>query len=134
MTSAGEPPRIVVADDDLLLSSRVSASVERLGYRAVVVRSADALDAAVHSRPRAVIVNLAVRGFDAPGAIRRMKADGATRGIPLLGFCGHRDTKRARAAQLAGCDAVTTNGVIAADLPRVLEQLLNSARRPDSTG
>ncbi len=133
MTPAAELPRIVVADDDLLLSSRVCASVERLGYRAVAVRSAEALDAAVRSRPRAVIVNLAVRGFDAPGAIRRIKTDRATRDIPLLGFCGHRDTERARAASAAGCDSVTTNGVIATDLARVLEGLLDSTRSPGGT-
>lgn len=133
MTAGSDAPQIVVADDDLLLSSRVSASVERLGYRAVVVRSAEALDAAVQHRPRAVIVNLALRAFDASGAIRRIKAGGATRDIPLLGFCGHRDAERARAATAAGCDAVTTNGVIAADLSRVLQALLDSARPPAGT-
>lgn len=131
MTAGSDTPQIVVADDDLLLSSRVSASLEQLGYRAVVVRSAEALDAAVHARPRAVIMNLAVRGFDAPGAIRRIKADRATRGIPLIGFCGHRDTERARAAELAGCDTVTTNGAVA--LARALHGVLDSTLSPNDT-
>lgn len=128
MTPGSELPQIVVADDDLLLSSRVSAALERLGYRAVVVRSAAALETALEDRPHAVIVNLAARRFDAPEAIRRIKSDGTTRAIPLLGFCGHRDAKRARAAVAAGCDKVTTNGVVAADLSRVLKALLDSAR------
>lgn len=133
MTPGSEPPRIVVADDDLLLSSRVSASLERLGYRAVVVRSAAALETALQDRPHAVIMNLAARRFDAPEAIRRIKGDGTMRKIPLLGFCGHRDAERARAAEAAGCDAVTTNGVIAADLSRVLDVLLDSAGPPAGT-
>ena len=133
MTPGPELPQIVVADDDLLLSSRVSASLERLGYRAVVVRSAAALETALKDQPQAVIVNLAARRFDAPEAIRRLKDDGTTRAIPLLGFCGHRDAERARAAVAAGCDAVTTNGLIAADLSRALQPLLDSARPTSGT-
>ncbi|MHB8732466.1 MAG: response regulator [bacterium] len=128
-----EGPQIVVADDDLLFSSHLSASVARLGYRPVVVRSDAALQASLRQSPRAVIVNLAARGFDAAEAIRRIKGDDATRKIPLLGFCGHRDVERARGAKTAGCDAVTTNGVITADLSRLLESLFESTRPPAGT-
>jgi len=128
-----ETAQVVVADDDLLFSSNVSACVARLGYRAVVVRSEAALHASLRSAPRAVIVNLTVRAFDAAAAIRRIKADEATRSIPVLGFCGHRDVDRARAAKAAGCDAVTTNGIMAADFPRVLEALIDSVRPPAGT-
>ncbi len=128
MTSGSEAAQVVVADDDLLFSSRLSAALAAFGYRPVVVRSEAALDEAMRAGPRAAIVNLALRGFDAAAAIRRLKLDAATRGIPLLGFCGHRDAGRARAARAAGCDAVTTNGVVTADLQRVLEALIDSAR------
>ena len=133
MTPDPESTQVVVADDDLLFSSTLSASVARLGYRAVVVRSDAALNASLQHGPRAVIVNLAARGFDATEAIRRIKGDVTTRGIPLLGFCGHRDVERARAAKAAGCDAVTTNGVVAADLPRILAALLAPAPPPAGT-
>lgn len=128
MASGSEAARVVVADDDLLFSSRLSAALAAFGYRPVVVRSEAALDEAMRGAPRAAIVNLALRGFNAADAIRRLKMDAATRGIPLLGFCGHRDVDRARAARAAGCDAVTTNGVVTADLQRVLEALIDSAR------
>lgn len=128
MTSGPQTAQVVVADDDLLFSSRISAALATLGYRPVAVRSEAALWEAMRAAPRAAIVNLALRGFDAADAIRRLKIDAATREIPLLGFCGHRDVDRARAARAAGCDAVTTNGVVAADLRRVLDALIDSAR------
>lgn len=131
--SPREAVQIVVADDDLMFSARLSASVAQLGYRPRVVRSDEALRAALGQAPRAVILNLAARGFDATEAIRRIKGDEATRSIPLLGFCGHRDVERARAAKAAGCDAVTTNGVVSADLRRVLEALLDAVRPPAGT-
>jgi CheY-like chemotaxis protein len=133
MTTGPETAQIVVADDDLLFSSNLSASVARLGYRPVVVRSEAALQASLRESPRAVIVNLAARGFDAAEAIRRIKRDETTREIPLLGFCGHRDAERARTAKAAGCDAVATNGVVTADLARLLETLFDSTRPPAGT-
>ena len=133
MRPDSERAQIVVADDDLLFSSALSASVARLGYRPVVVRSEAALQASLRQGPRAVIVNLAARGIDAAGAIRRIKRDATTREIPLLGFCGHRDIERVHTARAAGCDAVTTNGIVTADLPRLLEALFDSTRPPAGT-
>lgn len=133
MSAETAVPEVVVADDDLLFSSQVSGALASLGYQAVVVRSEEALRAALRREPRAAIVNLAARRFDAAEAIRRAKTDEATRGVPLLGFCGHRDAGRMGAARAAGCDAVTTNGVIAADLGRALGALLDSSRPPATT-
>jgi CheY-like chemotaxis protein len=127
MGSEPERPEIVVADDDLLFSSRLSASLAQLGYRAAVVRSGEALRAALGRPVRAVIVNLAARAFDAVGLVRGLKEGEATRTVPVLGFCGHRDIERSRAAREAGCDAVATNGMVAADLSRVLDALLRPA-------
>ena len=126
---------VIVADDDLLFSSRITATLARLGYRPVTAQTAAALETALsdatrRSGPCAVIINLAARGFDAAEAIRRIKTEDATRHIPVLGFCGHRDAARAEAARAAGCDAVTTNGVIAQDLERVLKPLITPTTPP----
>lgn len=135
MTPENRVDEVIVADDDLLFSSRISAALVRLGYRSVLARTAEALDAALRAAAGrdarcAVIVNLAARGFDATQAIRRIKQDPAARRTPLLGFCGHRDAARAEAARAAGCDAVTTNGIIAADLERVLKPLFEPISPP----
>jgi CheY-like chemotaxis protein len=135
MTAPHEPREVIVADDDLMFSSRVSATLVRLGYRPVVARTAAALDAAVRGGAfrrdlRAIIVNLAARGFDAAQAVRRLKHDEATRRTPVLGFCGHRDAARAEAAKAAGCDAVVTNGVVASDLERALRPLVEPIAPP----
>jgi len=123
---------VVVADDDLLFSSRIAAALDRLGYGPVVVRTAEALHDALAAAPRAAILNLACTRLDALTAIRRAKADAATSAIPLLGFCGHMDVARRTAARAAGCDAVTTNGAVASDLEAVLRPLLDSRARDTS--
>jgi CheY-like chemotaxis protein len=135
MTAPQETGEVIVADDDLMFSSRVSATLVRLGYRPVVARTAAALDAAVRDGTmrhdlRAIIVNLAARAFDAAQAVRRLKRDETTRRTPVLGFCGHRDAARAAAAKAAGCDGVVTNGVVAVDLERALRPFVEPIAPP----
>jgi len=117
---------VVVAGDDLLFSDRIAARLAQLGYRPVVVRTADAFHEAVLHGPAAAILNLASHRLDALAAIRRAKADSRARGVPLVGFCGHADEARRAAAREAGCDLVTTNGAVAARLERLLGSLLSA--------
>ena len=118
------PPTIVVADDDLLFSSRIATTLETLGFHPLVVRTLDAFVDALAAAPAAAILNLASGRLDAIGAIRRAKADAAGREVPLLGFCGHADIPRQTAARAAGCDLVANNGEIAGSLSRLLKSLL----------
>jgi len=128
MDATRSRPAIVVADDDLLFSSRISAALESLGYRPIVVRSPDAFRRELLLAPVGGIVNLAMRRFDAAAAIRDAKGDAGTRRVPLLGFCGHRDAGRQAAAREAGCDMVVTNGTISVALERLLHSLLTHDR------
>ena len=118
-------PAIVVAGDDLLFSSRLAAALDTLGYHSHVVRTLDAFTDALGKAPAAAILNLASTRLDAVAAIRRAKTDSDTRGIPLLGFCGHADLALQAAARTAGCDLVASNGEIVGDLSRLLGRLLN---------
>ena len=116
---------VLVADDDLLFSTQIESALAAHGHRAWVVRTAPAFEQALRRRPDAAIVNLAAR-MDVIDAVRRAKADPVTRTIPVLGFCGHADAARRRAAEAAGCDRVATNGEVSNNLTRLLETLLDS--------
>ena len=120
------PLLIVVADDDLLFSTRIASAVTRCGHRARVVQTAAAFQAALREHPAAAILNLAASRLDAVAAIRDAKADPTGRTIPLLGFCGHADAPRQAAARSAGCDLVATNGEVSSNLPRLLTALLSA--------
>jgi DNA-binding response OmpR family regulator len=123
------PPAVVVAGDDVLFSTRIASTLRTLGYDPVIARTEDAFFSALAEAPGAGVVNLASYRFDALAAIRRAKADAALRGIPLLGFCGHRDEARRLAAREAGCDLVATNGAVAASLGSLLGSLLQKPAR-----
>jgi CheY-like chemotaxis protein len=125
------PLTILVAGDDLLFATRIEEALTQRGHRPRVVRTTSAFQNALRERPDAAIVNLASE-MDAIEAIRRAKADAATRTIPVLGFCGHADAARRRAAQEAGCDRVATNGEISSNLPRLLEMLVDRVQAPEN--
>jgi CheY-like chemotaxis protein len=127
----GTPLTVIVADDDLLFSTRIAAAVTACGHRPQVVRTVTAFQEALREHPAAAILNLASSHLDAIAAIRDAKTDPTGQTIPLLGFCGHADAPRQAAARDAGCDLVVTNGEIATQLPRLLGVLL--AASPAST-
>lgn len=126
------PLTIVVVDDDLLFSTRITSALIALGHRPLPAASLAAFRKALSGGPDAVIFNLASLRLDAVEAIREAKAAASTRGIPLLGFCGHADTARQAAARAAGCDLVATNGEVASHLERLLTALLPIPRSPAS--
>ncbi len=134
--TAAEPsavaPVVIVAGDDLLFAAEIASALDPLGYRPLVARTADAFHAALvgSAPPAAVILNLASYRFDAIAAIREAKSGSASRGIPLLGFCGHADAARREAARTAGCDLIATNGEVASALPRLLRTLLAPSPAP----
>lgn len=127
-------PTIVVADDDLLFSSRIATTLETLGYRPLVARTLDAFVDALAAAPAAAIINLESGRLDAIGAIRRAKIDTTGRGVPLLGFCGHADIPRQTAARAAGCDLVASNGEVAGSLSRLLKSLLTATQSQTPAG
>ena len=124
----GRPLTVIVADDDLLFSTRIASALTGLGHRPSRVDSLAAFRDALDAAPDAAILNLAAFKLDALEAIRLAKGDPQTRGVPLLGFCGHADAPRRAAALEAGCDLLATNGEVSGSLPRVLERLLHTAR------
>ena len=124
----GRPLTVIVADDDLLFSTRIASALTGLGHRPLPVAGLAGFRDALNAAPDAAILNLAAFKLDALEAIRLAKGDPQTRTVPLLGFCGHADAVRRAAALGAGCDLLATNGEVSGSLPRVLERLLNTAR------
>jgi CheY-like chemotaxis protein len=121
---------VVVAGDDLLFSTRIAAALSRYGHRPVRAESLPAFEAALRAGADAVILNLASWTLDATAAIRRTKDTPGIRPVPLLGFCGHADTRRQEAARAAGCDLVATNGEVSSNLQRLLTELLPESSTP----
>ena len=131
-SGAADGPVLLLAADDLMFPSRIREAVRPLGYTLRVAASAAAVrDNARSEPPLAILVNLNARRLDAAGLIRDLKADAATRAIPLLAFAGHVETAKNDAARAAGADMVAANSSVSLHLPKLLARLLSGERPPD---
>jgi CheY-like chemotaxis protein len=114
-------PLVVALVPDLMFASRIDGTLRQLGYRVTVVKDATALHATVRADgPALVLVDLAARRVDVPAAIAALKADAATRALPVVAFGPHLDETARDAAAAAGADAVVANSKLALDLPRLV--------------
>jgi CheY-like chemotaxis protein len=128
-------PLVLGLVPDLLFATRIEQGLRHLGYRVDLAADATALVARTReAEPELVLVDLAARGVDVPAAIRALRADPATRAVPIVAFGPHLDEAARAAARDAGADAVVANSKLALDLPGVLARYAraNDARADDA--
>lgn len=78
--------RVLVVDDDPLLREVAKVSLEMVGGWEVLTASsgAEALEIAARERPDAMLLDVMMPGQDGPSTLRRLKADAATRDLPVI--------------------------------------------------
>jgi CheY-like chemotaxis protein len=106
---SGEPapePRhvvvLVVEDDAAIRDLLAQAALDEPGMRVLTARDgAEALAAFARVRPDVVLLDMRLPGIDGAEVCRRLKADPATAGVPVIALSASVDPA---AAQEAGCD------------------------------
>lgn len=129
MASQVDERHIIAIVRDLFFAIRIRDTLRPHGYAVAVAGSAPALAEALAAAPvpDLVIIDLAFAGIDPPGTIARLKADPATRAVPVLAFGSHLDQVSRDAAKAAGADRVVPNSKLAEALPDLVGRY---ARRP----
>ncbi len=121
-------PRILLVEDNEMNRDMLSRRLVRKGYDVIAARSGEeALSLAVSELPELILMDVGLPGVDGWEATRRLKADDATSGIPVIALTAHAlNTDRDRAFQV-GCDEYETKPIEFNNLLAKMEQLL--ARR-----
>jgi CheY-like chemotaxis protein len=120
--------RVLIVDDNLLSCTRLLAQARAAGWHAQAAGPGpEGLTGARQHRPDVIVVNLATASTDATLFIRALRAEPDLALVPVLGFCGHRETRRREGAIAAGCDRVVTNSAVASDLRALVESLVSRA-------
>lgn len=93
---------VLVLCDDLMFTSKVTATARAHGLPAAVARtSADVIRKAPPTG--CVLVDLHLPGLDLPPLLAALRAAGSPR---VIGFGSHVDVETLKAARAAGCDQV----------------------------
>ncbi|MCL4806675.1 MAG: response regulator [Thermoanaerobaculia bacterium] len=111
-------PKILVVDDDEMNRDMLSRRLLRKGYEVVLaVNGLEAIERTAAERPELILMDLSMPVLDGYEATRRLKRDGETASIPIIGLSAHAMVGDREKALAAGCDDYDTKPV---ELPRLL--------------
>ncbi len=114
-------PKILLVEDQEMNRNMLSRRLIKRGYEvSIAVDGAEGLEKARAEKPELILMDMSLPVIDGWEATRQLKADEATRGIPVVALTAHAmSTDRDKALE-AGCDAYETKPV---ELPRLLETM-----------
>ena len=130
--------RILLVEDNEMNRDMLTRRLERRGYG--IVHAHDGVEAVVKTQqehPDLILMDMSLPLLDGWDATRRIKADPATRSIPVLGLSAHAMVTDSARALEAGCNDYDTKPVDINRLCRKIEALLGETTggpSPNNTG
>jgi DNA-binding response OmpR family regulator len=122
-------PLALIFYESLLIGNQLMNRLQDLGYRVVVISDLTTLpDQAVEAKPLILISELGGLTERVCAAVRSLRAATETHHVPVLGVLKPSDKKTeaglAEAARAAGFNLVASEQSFLAQLPQLLEQVL----------
>ena len=112
---------ILVVEDDEMLLDLMQQTLELADYTVTsAVNGADGLARAAAARPDLILMDIGMPELDGFEATRRLKADPATRAIPVIALTAHATSADRQQALDAGADEYEPKPV---DFDRLLEKI-----------
>jgi CheY-like chemotaxis protein len=119
--------KILLVEDNEMNRDMLSRRLERKGYS--VVCAMDGQEGVAKTRsenPDLVLMDMSLPVLNGWEATQQLKADAATRGIPVIALTAHAMAEDERKAREAGCDDYDTKPV---DLQRLLGKIETLLKR-----
>jgi CheY-like chemotaxis protein len=114
-------PKILLVEDQEMNRDMLSRRLKKRGYEIdIAVDGAEGLERARNGAPALILMDMSLPVIDGWEATRQLKADEATRSIPVVALTAHAMSTDREKALEAGCDAYETKPV---ELPRLLETI-----------
>ena len=115
--------KILLVEDNEMNRDMLSRRLTRKGFEVVIaVDGGEALDLANSELPDLILMDMSLPVIDGWEATRRLKADEATRNIPIIALTGHAMSGDREKCKEAGCDDYDTKPI---ELKRLLEIMQN---------
>jgi CheY-like chemotaxis protein len=112
---------VIAIVDDLFFASKIRGTADALKVAVSFPRHADGVKEVIQQNsPALILCDLHSEKFDLLGLARSLKADTATKDIPLVGFFSHVQTDLQKAAEDAGFDRVMPRSLFTKNLAAIL--------------
>ncbi len=123
-------PKILLVEDNEDNRDMLSRRLARKGYDvALAVDGGEGVSQAATLKPDLILMDMSLPVLDGWEATRRIKADPATQGIPVIALTAHAMSDDRDKAFAAGCDDYDTKPV---ELPRLLEKIASLLAKGES--
>ena len=114
-------PRVLYVEDNDDNVFMLSRRLQRRGYEILVAADGESgIEVAQIEQPDLILMDLGLPGIDGWETTRRLKADAATRSIPVIALSAHAMETDRESALTAGCDDFDTKPV---ELQRLLGKI-----------
>jgi CheY-like chemotaxis protein len=124
--------KILLVEDNEMNRDMLSRRLERRGFAVVLaVDGQGGVEMAASHAPDLVLMDMSLPVLDGWEAARRLKADPATRRIPVIALTAHAMSGDRERAIAAGCDDYDTKPV---ELPRLLAKIEALLGAPAAAG
>lgn len=128
-------PRILVVEDNEWSRDIIARRLARRGYQVIVAADGKRGIALAQSQsPDLILMDMSLPEIDGWEATRRLKADPATRAIPVVALTAHAMASDRQKATDAGCDDYHTKPVDFENLVRSIEAFLEARKGAARTG
>ena len=125
-----KPPLILVVDDYQDAREMYAEYLQFSGFRVAEAKNGnEAVEKAFALKPDLILMDLSLPGMDGWEATRRLKADDATRHIPVVALTGHALAGASEGAKKAGCDSFVTKPCLPDDLVVEVRRMLNTVKQ-----
>jgi two-component system cell cycle response regulator DivK len=113
--------KVLLVEDNEMNRDMLSRRLIRRGYEVVfAVDGQQGVDMAHSEKPDIILMDMSLPVMDGWEATRRVKSDGASRGVPVIGLTAHAMSGDREKAIEAGCDDYDTKPV---ELDRLIEKI-----------
>jgi CheY-like chemotaxis protein len=121
-------PTILLVEDNEMNRDMLSRRLARQGFTVVTAGDGALGISAAHSAPQpdVILMDMSLPVVDGWEATRRLKADPATRRIPIIALTAHAMSEDREKALAAGCDDYDTKPVELGRLAAKIDALLGA--------
>ena len=124
--------KILLVEDNEMNRDMLSRRLSRNGYEIVIaIDGQEGVDKALSEKPQLILMDMSLPVIDGWEATRRIKAEAATKHIPVIALTAHAMAQDKEKALAAGCDDFDTKPV---DLPRLLQKIAGLIRQEAADG
>lgn len=123
--SADAAPLVLIVDDNLDAREMYALYLEHSGFRAAEASDGEtAIEIVRREQPAVILMDATMPRLDGWEAARRLKADPATRSIPLIMLTAHAFSEHRERAAEVGADAFLAKPVLPDDLAIEIRRVL----------